>query len=153
MPLKVIDQAQTYHRKDSVTVLVVEDHAVVRHALTESLRWHGYNVLTAANGRDAIKHISTSRVHVIVLDLMIPPPDGFEVLDIIQRHKQSWGGFPYSIVISCRDEEDDLERLERLGADEFAHKPFRVPVIAERIERFKRSLTFTDGGFTVEPAD
>ena len=152
MALKVIDRIQTGHKKRSLSILIVEDHAIVRHALAEAMRTAGYNVFAAAHGRVALQILETVRIHVVFLDIRIPPPDGYAILEVIQRRKTSWKGFPYSIVISWSNGEGNLRRMKELGANEFLPKPFRVPVVLERVELFKRRLVATDQGFHFQGA-
>ncbi len=104
------------------TVLVIEDDDAAREALCEFLATAGYRVRPLRNGAEAIAAIGMSRVDAVLLDLVIPEPDGFEVLRRIRARDLR---VPV-IVMSALSQAEDVVRAMKLGATDYLPKPFEV---------------------------
>ena len=97
------------YRRDS-PVLVVDDDATVRDLLRHILEGAGYTVVEAQNGRVALDHLRTMVPGVILLDLMMPEMDGFEVVAEIRRH-EAWRTIPIVVVTAKELTTEDRQRL------------------------------------------
>jgi two-component system response regulator AtoC len=104
------------------TVLVIEDDDTAREALCDFLATAGYRVRPLRDGVEAIAALATSRVDAVLLDLVIPEPDGFEVLRRIRARDVQ---VPV-VVMSALFEAEDVVRAMKLGATDYLPKPFEV---------------------------
>ncbi len=104
------------------TVLVIEDDDGAREALREYLTAAGYRVRLARDGGEALAAIAASESDAVLLDLVIPEPDGFEVL---RRVRERDPRVPV-IVMSGLSEAEDVVRAMKLGANDYLPKPFEV---------------------------
>ncbi len=109
-------------------ILVVEDEPQVMRFLRTTLAGHGYRVLEAASGGQALVEASTRLPDVILLDLGLPDLDGIEVT----RRVREWSPVPI-IVISARGRENDKVQALDAGADDYLTKPFGVEELLARI--------------------
>jgi DNA-binding response OmpR family regulator len=116
------------------TALLIEDNADVAYLLQHMLQRDGYAVQTLGNGRDAQKYIAESKAtDVVILDLMLPYIDGYELLTQI-RESASWRKVPV-VVLSGKVSERDIVRAIELGADDFVTKPYKPLELSARIRR------------------
>lgn len=121
-------------------VLVVDDELQIRRALTRALTGHGYQVELAEDGAAALDLLATRSVDVMVLDLMMPGIDGFEVL----REVRTWSQVPI-IVLSARGEEPDKVAALDMGADDYLTKPFGIEELLARLRAAQRRSTSPNG--------
>ena len=110
-------------------LLVVDDEPTIRELLVGSLRFAGYDVLTAADGTEAVRITAGSRPDLILLDVMMPGRDGFEVLDLVRGTSPD---IPV-IFLTARDEVPDRVNGFALGADDYVSKPFNLDELLARI--------------------
>src|SRR5512143_1748117 len=96
-----------------IHVLVVDDEPETVRYVTANLRARGHEVLTADDSRTALKLFAESRVDLIILDIMLPGLDGFQVCQASRRQS----GVPSSVV-SARGQQKDIVRAVDLGADD-----------------------------------
>lgn len=116
------------------TILIAEDDESIRHALTDVLKASGYEVLTAVDGKVAIKAIKEHNFDLALLDVAMPVADGFQVLKIMSEERP---GIPV-IMLTARGEEEDLVTGLKLGADDYIVKPFSIRELLARIEAVLR---------------
>jgi two-component system, chemotaxis family, chemotaxis protein CheY len=110
-------------------VLVVDDDPSIRDVLAEELRYRGYSVITAGNGREALDRLHVMTPDVIVLDLMMPVMDGWT---FVERYRDSAGR--RSVPIIAVSAEGDLcQGYEALGVTAFLRKPFELNELADCI--------------------
>ena len=109
-------------------VLIVDDEPQILRALRAALRGNGYDVKTAIDGEDALDAIASHPPDVVVLDLVMPGKDGFEVV----REVRTWSHVPI-IVLSARGGERDKVIALDLGADDYLTKPFSMNELLARI--------------------
>jgi two-component system, OmpR family, KDP operon response regulator KdpE len=109
-------------------VLVIDDEPQIRRALQTALTAHGYLVETAENGSLGLAAIATWAPDVVVLDLVMPVVDGFEVL----RQMRPWSDVPV-IVLSARGQEPDKVTALDQGADDYLTKPFGMGELLARL--------------------
>src|SRR6185503_19964671 len=100
-------------------VLVVDDEPALARALAINLRAHGWEVVTAADGKAALDAAATTHPDVIVLDLGLPDMDGTEVIAGLR----GWTSVPIVVLSARQHGEDKVEALD-LGADDYVTKPF-----------------------------
>lgn len=122
----------------ALRALVVEDSEYTAYFLTFMLERAGYEVVAIDNGRDAEKLIESgeSSFDIILLDLMLPHVDGFQLLMKI-RESSAWQRIPV-VVLSGRTLESDVVRAFELGADDYVMKPFRPQELLARLSRLTR---------------
>jgi len=120
-----------------MTILVVEDHDSLCELLSLYLIRHGYQVRTADNGESALEKLSSEKIHLVLLDLMLPRLDGFVVL---QQLREKPSSAPYIIVISAGASERDRTKVLELGANEYMPKPFHLMRLLERIQTVEKYL-------------
>src|SRR5581483_1051831 len=105
------------------TVLVVEDEAEIRGAVTEALEMHGYTVVPAANGQVALDLLRSNHLpDLILLDLTMPVKDGY-TFRLEQTGDPRWGNIP---VVTVTADRDFVGRLERAGCSAYLQKPFEL---------------------------
>src|ERR1700677_728304 len=115
-------------------VLVVEDEPDLLNVLTQSLREEGYAVDLATNGQDALYKASGGHYDAIVLDLMLPVMDGWEVLRQLRKEGQT---VPV-LVLTARDAVHDRVSGLDLGADDYVKKPFELDELLARLRALVR---------------
>jgi len=120
------------------TVLVVEDDPALRTLLMRLLREEGFQSLSAAHGAEMARVLETNTVDLILLDVMLPGSNGFDLCRLVRRDSD----VPIVMLSARQDETDRLIGLE-LGADDYIGKPFSKK---ELIARIRAILRRTKGG-------
>lgn len=123
---------------EKLAILVVEDHSSLCDLLSLYLMRHGYHVRTANDGASALEILARETIHLVLLDLMLPRVDGFEVLRQIHRTHQE--KTPYIIVVSAGASERDRKKVLELGANEYMPKPFHLLRLLERVQAVEKFL-------------
>jgi diguanylate cyclase (GGDEF)-like protein len=113
------------------TLLVVDDDAMNRDALSRRLTRTGYTVLTAENGADALTMIGQNRIDAVLLDIMMPGMSGIETLRSL-RQSRSVSDLPV-IMVTAKDGSDDVVEALGLGANDYVTKPIDYAVALARI--------------------
>ena len=143
--------AQDYlfrHRGTSLSVstekeliLAVDDNPAITELIQQGLSLIGYHVDVASKGEEALFRATTSNYSLVVLDLMMPDLDGFQVID---RLRKSGRDVPVLFLTARNDTQDKIKGLS-LGADDYITKPFSLEELAERVKavlrRYKGSAT------------
>jgi DNA-binding response OmpR family regulator len=112
-------------------VMVVDDDAFVRQIIRTKLLSKGLEVIEAANGQDALKKAETEKPCLIVLDIMMPGMNGFDVCERLKANPQTVN-VPV-LFLTSRGDQEDRERAMRLGALDFFMKPFSPQKLSEKI--------------------
>jgi len=115
-------------------VLVVDDEPNIRELVQVALKFHGCAVTTGATGNDALRLAATDRPDLIVLDVMLPDIDGFEVC---RRLRASDNEVPI-IFLTARDTTSDTVTGLTLGGDDYITKPFSVEALVARVRAVLR---------------
>jgi two-component system OmpR family response regulator len=124
--------AQTVQKE--ARLLVVEDDPNILELLSASLRFAGFDVTTATNGGAAVNAAKDRRPDLVVLDVMLPDLDGFEVIRMLRE-----GGTRTPVVfLTARDATDDKIRGLTLGGDDYVTKPFSLEELTARIRAVLR---------------
>jgi DNA-binding response OmpR family regulator len=113
------------------TVLVVDDDAFIRRPLEYILREEGFEPRTAVDGEDCLEQLASCRPDLIILDVMMPGRDGFEVCKTIKR-QPDWADIPV-ILLSARGREHDRARGLALGAADYMTKPYSPSDLVRRV--------------------
>jgi two-component system OmpR family response regulator len=115
-------------------LLVVDDEETILELLSGSLRYAGFEVMTAASGAEALRAATASRPDLVLLDVMMPDGDGFEVA----RRMRSSGPDVPVIFLTARDGIRDRVAGLALGGDDYVTKPFSLDEVLERIRAVLR---------------
>ncbi|MFT4710818.1 MAG: DNA-binding response OmpR family regulator [Bacteroidia bacterium] len=115
-------------------ILVVEDDAAVRRGVVDALSFHGYESFEAADGESGLELALSSGPDLVLLDVMMPKMDGFEVLTAL---RQKAPGLPV-ILLTAKGAEVDKVRGLRAGADDYVVKPFSPLELLARVEAVLR---------------
>jgi DNA-binding response OmpR family regulator len=116
-----------------VRVLVVDDEPTLLDLLQTLLDLADFEVLTAANGREALTAVEASAPKVMVLDLNMPGLDGFAVLQALRDKPPAVK--PKVLVLTARNAPEDVRRASVLGADDYLSKPFANKILLARVQR------------------
>lgn len=108
-------------------ILVVEDDPDTLELLARSLERSGYGVVTANDGERALELLVSASPDLVILDLVLPGVDGFEICRRIRLNSQ----IPI-VVLTARGDEDDIMRGFRLGIDDYVTKPFSMRLLVAR---------------------
>jgi two-component system, OmpR family, response regulator len=122
--------------QNDLRVLVVDDDRNIADVLSMALRYEGYSVEAAGSGGAALKAASDFRPHIILLDVMLPDFDGFEVASRLADRRAE---IPI-LFLTARDTTDDKVRGLTLGGDDYVTKPFSVEEILARIRTILRRV-------------
>jgi len=112
------------------TILLVEDEPAIRTAVRDALRAKGYEVDDTMDGAEGLRRAQQQRYDLIVLDVMLPGKDGFEVC----RTLRAEGNRTPVLMLTARGQEDDRVRGLALGADDYVTKPFSVRELLARVD-------------------
>jgi len=131
---------QTQGKQSEAKLLVVEDDANILELLSASLRFAGFDVSTATSGSAAVSAAKSATPDLVVLDVMLPDLDGFEVIRLMRE-----GGARTPVVfLTARDGTDDKIRGLTLGGDDYVTKPFSLEELTARIRAVLRRTTTGD---------
>jgi two-component system KDP operon response regulator KdpE len=113
---------------EGALVLVVDDEPQIRRFLRASLSGHGYRVIEAATGQEALNEMTSGKPDLMILDLGLPDMDGLQVLARVRE----WSQVPI-LVLSVREREQDKIAALDAGADDYLTKPFGVGELLARL--------------------
>ncbi len=122
----------------NMKVLVVEDDRNLLDVLKYNLRKEGYDVITAVNGVQALENARNEKPDFVILDIMLPEINGFEVCRILRKES----GIPILMLTARDDEMDKVIGLD-LGADDYMTKPFQIREFLARIRAILRRTDMT----------
>lgn len=111
-----------------IKILIVDDEPSILQFLEIGLRNEGFEVQVASDGLGAINAIETFQAHVVILDVMMPGMNGFEVCRLLAKHEKT-----AIIMLTARDEVEDRVKGLNLGADDYMVKPFSFEELLARI--------------------
>ncbi|MFC2156147.1 response regulator transcription factor [Acidobacteriota bacterium] len=118
-------------------VLIIEDDRTIVEALADTFQFHDFDVATAANGQEGYRLFAKRKPDLIILDIMLPDLDGYDICKKIRKHNQH---VPIIMLTAKSQESDKLLGFE-LGADDYVTKPFSVKELVARVKAvLKRSI-------------
>lgn len=122
-----------------VSIFVIEDDEHIAQILKFMLERQGYAVTIMADGRVARDHIETSKIppNLILLDVMLPFVDGFELVRIV-RIQAGWESTPI-VMLTAKTMEQDIVRALDAGANDYIVKPFQPEELLARIRRYLKA--------------
>ena len=115
-------------------ILIVEDEESLLKLESILLTSKGYDVRGVSNGQLALDAIEEERPDLILLDIMLPEIDGFEVCQRVKDNPET-KDIPI-IMLTAKKSRDDMARGEKVGADWYITKPFKSAMVIETIQRF-----------------
>ncbi|MQY05001.1 response regulator transcription factor [Actinomadura macrotermitis] len=119
---------------DDHRVLVVDDEAGIRDLMCTALRFHGFRPVTAGTGAEALREAAARRPDLVLLDVMLPDIDGFEVC----RRLRAAGDDVPVIFLTARDTPSDTVTGLTLGGDDYVTKPFSIEALIARVRAVLR---------------
>ena len=134
----MIERTANGGRAAEATLLVVEDEPNILELLAGSLRFTGFDVITATNGADAVQAARRHRPDLIVLDVMLPDIDGFDVA----RRLRSGGDHTPVLFLTARDAVQDRIKGLTIGGDDYVTKPFSLEEVIARLRALLRRSGF-----------
>ena len=117
-----------------ITILVIEDDPAVRRGIVDVLEYAGYRTLEAPDGHTGMDLALRSNYRLLLLDLVMPGPSGFEILAALKRKRPGQA----VIILSARGEENDRVRGLVNGADDYVVKPFSMKELLARVDAVLR---------------
>ncbi|MCE5220863.1 MAG: response regulator transcription factor [Clostridium sp.] len=137
--------------KEQINILIVDDEKSIVDFIKMGLEAEGYNVYESFDGNEAIKLAQKINPHIIILDIMLPGMDGYEVCSRIKKSMKT-----SIIMLTARDEVDDKVKGLNTGADDYMAKPFSFKELLARINaRIRNSFPELNnvtriGDFTID---
>jgi two-component system, OmpR family, response regulator len=120
--------------QDDGNLLVVDDEPFLREAVAASLRFLGFEVTAAGTGTDALRLARERPYDLLILDVMLPGPDGFEIV----RRLRSDGNRVPVIFLTAKDAQEDKVTGLTIGGDDYMTKPFGLEELAARVRTVLR---------------
>jgi two-component system response regulator RegX3 len=117
-----------------IRILVVEDEEAIRTGLIDVLVFHGYGVDDAATGTEGLEKALTGRFDLVLLDIMLPGIDGYEICNRIRAVDRDQP----IIMLTAKTSDDEIVQGLKLGADDYVSKPFSIQQLVLRIEAVLR---------------
>lgn len=119
---------------DTPTILVVDDNHDNVEIIKQYLEMRGYPIVTAHGGDEALALYESARPAIVLLDVMMPGRDGWEVCRIMKQHP-TLGRTVRIVMVTALDDVDDKREALQTGADDYLEKPFDLPTLAATVER------------------
>jgi two-component system response regulator RegX3 len=120
--------------KEKIRILVVEDEPAIRDGLVDVLLFHRYDVETAATGPEGLEKALTGKFDLILLDIMLPGLDGYQICDRIRATDREQP----IIMLTAKTSDEEIVQGLKLGADDYVSKPFSIQQLVLRIEAVLR---------------
>jgi len=120
-----------YKQMQREKTMLIADDVELNRALLENIFDDEYSILQAADGVEAMEILRSQPVDVVLLDIVMPRMDGFEVLKTM-KEEETLSGIP--VIMATSEKENSEERALLLGADDFINKPYRAMVVKKRVE-------------------
>ena len=120
--------------KQQTRILVVEDEEAIRIGLIDVFVYHGYQMDSAENGPDGLKKALTGRYNLILLDVMLPGMNGFDICNEIRQKDRKQP----IIMLTAKNSDEEIIQGLKLGADDYVSKPFSIAQLVLRVEAVLR---------------
>jgi len=120
-------------------ILIIEDEVALLRGLVDTFRSKGYEVASAADGRAGLELALSSKPDLIILDLMLPAVNGYEICRSVRER----GADMPIVMLTAKGPEEDIVLGLNLGADDYVTKPFRIAELVARVNAFLRRTVST----------
>ena len=127
---------------DGKIILVADDNDANRELLSALLSVEGYQVICAVDGQQALKHLETDSIDLVLLDVVMPRPSGFEVCQTMKSNPET-RLIPIILLTSLNSDHDRMRGI-MCGADDFLNKPVNKHELLARVHSLLRLKEFTD---------
>ena len=119
---------------DKASILIIEDEEAIRSGLVDVFIYHGYSVTTSDNGHDGLSMAVSGNHDLVLLDVMLPGMNGFDILKHIREHDREQA----VIMLTAKSTDEDIIEGLSLGADDYVAKPFSITQLVLRVEAVLR---------------
>ncbi|RYV02269.1 DNA-binding response regulator [Shewanella sp. OPT22] len=128
-------------------LLIVEDEPTILRGLTDLFVFHGYDVSSETDGKKGLEQALTGNFHCIILDVMLPSMNGFDICNAIRQQSATQA----VIMLTAKNAEEDIINGLSLGADDYLAKPFSTSELVLRVSALLRRTGFssTDSIITI----
>ena len=116
---------------DNPKILVVDDDEHILRSLSQYLELEDFNVVSASSGPEALTLFAQEKPDLLVLDVMMPGMDGFQVLETLRKDPET-AGVPV-LMLTARDQHNDILKGYQMGATSYLVKPFNLDELVEAI--------------------
>ena len=125
-------------KNKNIKILLVDDEPDIHELVSYNLKNEGYSVYTAKDGKEAVKAAKSIVPHLILLDIMMPEMNGFEITIEIRKHEKATGvENPVPIIaLTANTLDNDKNRCIEVGMNEYLSKPFTSNQLVAKIEKF-----------------
>ncbi len=121
-------------QSEKTRILIAEDEESIRQGLIDIFVYHGYEVKAVDKGSEALREALSGHYHLLILDVMMPEMDGFQVCDEVRKKDRAQA----IVMLTAKSEEEDIIRGLKLGADDYVAKPFSTRELLARCEAVLR---------------
>lgn len=121
-----------FNQPSQKNILTVDDERIIQKMMHKLLTKHGYNVITANNGKEALNHLVVYEIDLIILDIMMPVMDGYETLKMLRQMERT-RMIPV-IILTANANVKTFTRVIKMGADDFIAKPFDQGNLRRKLE-------------------
>lgn len=127
-------------RNEKIRILLIEDDQFLRELCEKKLKKENFTVSTAIDGEEGLNKIISEKPTLVLLDIILPTMDGFEILKRIRKNPDFEVATTPIIILSNLGQEDDLERARKLGASDYLVKAhFTTDEIVKKVEQVLKS--------------
>ena len=124
------------NNKKNITILLIEDDPFLSSMYSTKFEIEGFNIISANNGENGLEAVSKNKVDVILLDILMPKMNGFEVLENLKK-QQKTAKIPV-IILTNLNQKDEIDKGLALGADDYLVKAHSMP--SEVVNKIKKIL-------------
>ena len=117
-------------------ILLVEDNLLNQKVVTFNLRKKNYNVTAVADGKEAVEVYFTNKFDLILMDIMLPQMDGYEITKVIRDNEKQTKEHVPIIALTANALENDREKCLNAGMDDYLAKPFTAQELYATMEKF-----------------
>jgi len=111
-------------------ILVADDEPYILMALTDAVEMEGYDCVTAVNGKEAVEKAREELPDLILMDIMMPYKDGYEVCEELKADPETRD--IQIIMLTAKSQQVDIQRGKEVGADDYITKPFRPSTLRKK---------------------
>jgi len=130
-------------------LLIVEDEASILRGLTDLFVFHGFDVDSEVEGKAGLDSALTGHYHCVILDVMLPNMNGFEICNALRQHSQSQA----ILMLTAKNSEEDIINGLTLGADDYLAKPFSTSELVLRVKALVRRSGWNPEDSTLKIGD